>query len=482
MSGTKLTPRAPGGSITPDVSPLHGLEASVGISIAERIARCLPGASFELEALIRLVGVVETGSIPTAAVSCSGRSRLLVNPTFVAERCRRDEHLFLLVMHEMWHVLLGHTTLYPRPTKRHNIAFDALINAGLARQHPEAAYRGFFEELNSPDIFPQLLLRPPRGWPVAPTYRVSGPRGTRDVLRRLYPPPGANTLMPTYEEILELLKNVEEDTAANLLGDHRGEEDTADPMNDPVFGEVVRRIVEKWPPPPIPMKGRDTGGELRAAWLEKQANTTATRRAFAEALAKTLRPATGGARETATDYHVVTVGPGPLPNALDRAQHAKRRLGHTLVLPNQRITLQVRNLEPPMKALIYLDVSGSMQHILPYIMDLLVAPAKRGLTTLRQFSTKIEPLSTQDLLEGTIKTTAGTSINCVLEDALTRPERRILLITDGYVGQPDQALTTRIQEQGYRILSVLPSDGWAGDLQGLGEVVTLPAIIHGGGA
>ena len=66
-------------------------------------------------------------------------------------------------MHELWHVLLGHTTLYARPTAAHNIAFDAIINAGLARQHPEAAYRGFFESLNPVDSFPGLLLRPPAG-------------------------------------------------------------------------------------------------------------------------------------------------------------------------------------------------------------------------------------------------------------------------------------------------------------------------------
>ena len=37
----------------------------------------------------------------------------------------RDEHLFLLVMHELHHVLLGHTRLFPRASRAHNIAFDA---------------------------------------------------------------------------------------------------------------------------------------------------------------------------------------------------------------------------------------------------------------------------------------------------------------------------------------------------------------------
>jgi hypothetical protein len=107
-------------------------------SIAERIAYSLPGSSFELEQLVRLVGIEETDRIPTAAVTTRGRARLLINPAFVAEHCRSDEHLFLLVMHEMWHVLLGHTTLYRRTTVLHDIAFDAVINAGTRTPAPGA--------------------------------------------------------------------------------------------------------------------------------------------------------------------------------------------------------------------------------------------------------------------------------------------------------------------------------------------------------
>ena len=159
--------------------------------LAERLARCLPGASFELETLVRLVGIEETEAIPTAAVTCRGRARLLINPRFVAEHCRRDEHLFLLVMHELWHVLLGHTTLYARPTPDHNIAFDAIINAGLTRQHPAPAYRGFFDVLNPPDVFPALLLRPPLGWP-----KHTGLRRPRPIRHRPPPPPALPAARP----------------------------------------------------------------------------------------------------------------------------------------------------------------------------------------------------------------------------------------------------------------------------------------------
>src|SRR5438105_3374123 len=207
--------------------------------LAERLVSCLPAASFELETLCRLAGIAASREVETAAVTCEGRSRLLINPDFVAAHCQRDEHLFLLVMHELWHVILAHTRLWPRPTPNHNIAFDAVINAGLARQHPEPEYRGFFETLNPANAFPALLLRPPVGWPSAPLYpRASVPQGTNGLMRRLYPPPGVTTVAePLYEELLAVLERSHHDTTGRgtgggggrtgraappvLIGDHR---------------------------------------------------------------------------------------------------------------------------------------------------------------------------------------------------------------------------------------------------------------------
>ena len=51
--------------------------------LAERLARCMPGASFELEALVRLVGIEETdvrpdggGDVPGPGPDCSINPRL----------------------------------------------------------------------------------------------------------------------------------------------------------------------------------------------------------------------------------------------------------------------------------------------------------------------------------------------------------------------------------------------------------------------
>jgi len=464
-------------------------------SIAERIAHSLPGSSFELEQLVRLVGIEETDTIPSAAVTTRGRARLLINPDFVAEHCERDEHLFLLVMHEMWHVLLGHTTLYRRTSTLHNIAFDALINAGLTRQHPEHAYRGFFEDINPADVFPSLLLRAPIGWPHAPDYEPSvGPAWVPRILRQLYPQPHESVCEPTYDELIALLEeHVDEQARAleellegvTLLGEHcdvdgthDGDAFAGDPMSDPLFGEVIRRIVEKWPPPPTTLAGRDAGGDPRTRWVGGGAVPTSAREVFRRALTRALEPDRRGERRQHRALQRVTVGPGPLPNPADRTLHARRRLVGAGVLANQQVALPVRGLDVPQRALVYLDVSGSMASMLPDLVDLLVPAARRRLITVRQFSTIVAPLGVDELATGRLTTTDGTHIDCVLEDAAERNERRIVIVTDGYVGRPAPRLLDGLQARGVQVISVIPAGGWLADVTGWSEVVELPEVAR----
>ena len=113
-------------------------------SLVRRVLEAVPAGAYEMNALLSLVRVEASAEVETAAVSCEARPVLRVNPAFVERHCRSDEHLFLLVMHELHHLLLGHTRLFPRPTPAHNLAFDAVINALLCGRFPERAYTSFF--------------------------------------------------------------------------------------------------------------------------------------------------------------------------------------------------------------------------------------------------------------------------------------------------------------------------------------------------
>ena len=139
-------------------------------SLVRRVLDAVPARSHALGALLQLFRVEASEDVPTACVSCERRPVLRVNPRFVDEHCRSDAHLFVLVMHELHHVLLGHTRLFPRPTPAHNVAFDAVINALLCARFPEEAYTSFFTQQYGHAKGALRLLAPP-GRPCEPSSR-----------------------------------------------------------------------------------------------------------------------------------------------------------------------------------------------------------------------------------------------------------------------------------------------------------------------
>jgi hypothetical protein len=467
------------------MSPTHDRESE---ALAARIVACLPAATFEMETFCRLVSVRASREVPTAAVTCSDRPRLLLNPDFVAAHCERDEHLFLLVMHELWHVILAHTTLYPRPTPAHNIAFDAVINAGLAWQFRAPEYRGFLEALNPPDAFPALLLRPPVGWPSAPVYPNLPPR-VRQILAQLYPPPADGKgpdprAMPTYQEIVDLLVDAGCAAAGTLIGGHEDPSAEESAARSGALGEVVREIVSRWPPPPFPLGGRDGGGDARAWPVACADPARPVRRAFGRVLRRLLGPPGRATRRRRTQVEAEG-GRGVLPNARDRLAPARRLLGGPGTLWSQPAKALCRAPERPRSTLVYLDVSGSMGALLPHLVGLLAPYVAAGQARVMQFSTEVSPLPPAELRRGTLTTTGGTDIDPVLRHALAdRAVRRALVLTDGYTGAPGAELAAAVKARGLRFHVVLPAESaWREDLAGIAASMTvLPPLNERGNA
>ena len=104
--------------------------------LAARIHNAFPVVQASFFRLLRLLDIEASDEVPTAAVTLGARSRLLINPAFVQERCQTDDELVMLVLHELHHVALGHTRLFPRLTPAQNWAFDCVINAQLCRLFP----------------------------------------------------------------------------------------------------------------------------------------------------------------------------------------------------------------------------------------------------------------------------------------------------------------------------------------------------------
>lgn len=459
-----------------------------GSRLAARLVGCVPAATVEMETLCRMAGIKSTKAIPTAAVECVRRPRLLINPDFAVKYCQRDEHLFLLVMHELWHIILAHTRLYPRVTPAHNVAFDAIINAGLARQYySKPEYRGFFEELNPADKFPSVLLRPPVGWPTHPEYPDVGPPGTRQILERLYPPPKAKQVaMPFYEEILQLLRQYAEqngwvwvDGDPFLLGDHSNPDAEGTVFADPILGDTMRRIAGKMPGNLVGQKP-GKGGAKGEQMTELVPATEYARRAFSHVLRHCLGPREGGQRRRQKTSIPITSGTSVIPNPRDRLASARRKLGMPNTIWAQPGTIKARVPEVPSKAHVYLDVSGSMAEVLPHLLGLILPYVAAGQADIFQFSTMVESLPLARLQHGRLQTTGGTDINCVLEHVLgvTPLVHKALLLTDGATGIPWGNLVDRVREQNLRIYVVLPSESaWEEDLKDVASfMTTLPPL------
>jgi len=447
--------------------------------LRSRIFSVLPAASFQMDKLLSLVDIVATQAVPSAAVECLVHPRLLLNPDFVAQHCRTDEHLFMLVMHELQHVVLGHTRLFPRPTRAHNLAFDAVINALLCRQFPGRAFTSFFQAINPWDSFPARLLRPPPGWPASPEpLPADATDGERRVHEQLYGK-GGNV---TYHEVFELLVKVlgrdgaagdqahrgdrahhgdqadpeghsssgdasgpDADADPVLLGDHSGAHwegawDAA-ASQDATLRGVLRRVVEGWPPPDRRIAGRDLGRTAGNWFLKPAGNPALTLRA---ALRRLLARAgvLGGAANTSKrmaprmiDMEVETV----LPQLGDRRAHAWLKLyGKLPVLYRERTQQRRWRLSPRPVAHVYLDVSGSMNAALPALAAVLRPLHRERAIKLFVFSTVIDEVRPGDLTRQGLANTGGTDIRCVLAHLAAMPcarrPRRTLLLTDGYVG------------------------------------------------
>lgn len=395
--------------------------------LEERILDAFPSGNYGLLALLRLLDIVETDEVETAAVECTELPRLRVNPQFVERHANTPEHLLMLVMHELHHVLLGHTRLFPRVTAVDNLLFDAVINALLCRMFPGAEYTSFFSRYYRDDCYPECLLRPAAGWtpkgpvPVPPALTGSGMARVRQVYGALYSETGAH-----YQELYDALRSVIAPAAeaVPLLGSHGAD---LEPLTGTVF-EVVRSVVEHWPQPPSPIAGRSWSELLDLRPVVPRPSNRAVLRAL---LRKVAQPG-NGARSGLPAPEPVTIA-SPVP-ARDRRAIVLRALGAQQLLYRRDVsTIRRAACE---RVHVYLDVSGSIGACKGALYGAVLDCRELVHPAVHLFSTEVHDISLPDLRTGKCCTTGGTSIECVAAHMHRHRVRRAVLLTDGFVGRP----------------------------------------------
>jgi hypothetical protein len=429
-----------------------------------RVLDAIPAGAFEMNALLSLLRIEETEDVPTASVSCERRPVLRINPSFVRTHCRSDEHLFLLVMHELHHVLLGHTRLFPRATRAHNIAFDAVINAMLVARFPAEAYRSFFLDLYGAEEGALRLLAPPAA-------RRINDRSLERIHELLY---GDHWI--TSEEVFNaIVDGIGESAGGILLGDHGADIDTwgTDGRVDAAFVDAIRAIVETWPPPETPIRGRSLADTLTSVRVRPRTPDVAVRDVIRRALLGAAQNRYTGALTSTRSV----LRQDAVPNARDRHAAVARACGADPMLYWQASPLRGSRSG---RARVFLDVSASMQEYVPLLYGALVSLRAHVHPELRQFSTHVAPLSMAKLAEGQIRTTGGTDIGCVLQHMRTHRICRALVITDGYVGTPAPGEIQVVRNSGLDLRIVLTPDGWRRDIESVAtRIDELPRVERG---
>jgi hypothetical protein len=434
--------------------------------IVERIYAVLPACSLQLHRLFGLLRIRFSDDVTTACVTCRARPELVLNKSFVDLFCRSDEHLFMLVMHELYHVILGHTSLFPKSTPTLNIVFDAVINAMLCREYPQREYTSFFTQLYQPGRLPHALLRPPE-----PGTELPQPAAA--ALAMLYGSESCGTYYDVFQALRECVLPA---GGVLLLGSHGGENESE---NNPEIRALVEAIAKRWPRPPQFLDRRALGG----AWKHDAYGRSQPGAAFIRGVRQLLQRAglrlgwPGGNRSGVMRQPVPVQS--FLPSPRDRTLAARRELQGEVLLSTGELTAPRRQRAMRRRALVYLDVSGSMRDFLPYLAGAMAPFVRARLCTLFIFSTEVRPVSLSELRDGRFASTGGTSINCVLEHYLTLPSQarpsRLVVLTDGYTGRPAASLLQRCRAKLY---CGLVSSSYRDDLEdAAADIVALPALI-----
>ncbi len=402
---------------------------------------------FAVRAVLKVLQVEFTETVPTLAVTCETRPRLLVNLAFLKKHCRTDQHVKAVICHEFLHVLLRHTERFAGFSPAEHVAFDAVINAIIHRELGDD-YSEFMSRYYAKEKGVRRLLRPPppliprhgsRSTPLSPVVRAWG---------SLY----AGLLIA--DDIADLARDILDtetvpSTGTVLIGGHDHTEFAGE------LPEVLQEALDQalksmngdgiWRSP----KERGVGANAyRAAIPGVSEGVQRWRRETLEVLRRHLVPDPKAVRRDTRPLHftVPVLSPG------DR--RATLRALWSPLLPEALWSTEQRLRSGT--AQVYLDVSGSMNAEMPLIIGLLARLGSFIRKPLWAFS---DVVAKAEIVNGRLlaDTTGGTSMACVLEHiAETRPAAAVV-VTDGYIETLSPALLAGVR--GTRLHVIVTRDG-----------------------
>lgn len=414
-----------------------------------------------IRAVLRILETEFTDQVPTLAVTCEQRPRLLVNLAFLSAHCRTEAQVKAVICHEFLHVLLRHTESITELTPPEHLALDAVINAIIHRTlGPD--YSAMMSRYYAEAKGVTRLLRPPTDRELELSWRADVSASERRLglaWRALY----AGQLIA--DDIRDFARDHFRGKvpASALLGNH---DDSGAGRGDD--GEGAAALADALDTALKAMNGsgifrspRERGvgaqvyrNEVRAA---DRAVEQWRREAYA-VLRRHLLPDSASAvtERAATSCVLPVLSPGDRRAAL--------RALWSPFLPDARwdTTQPVR----AGSAHVYLDVSGSMNAEMPLIVALLGRLTPYIRRPFWAFSNVVAPARIE---QGRLiaDTTGGTSLGCVLEHVARTKPRAAIIVTDGYV-EHIPASQMAAAARGTRLHAIVTRDGNANLLQRAG--------------
>ncbi|MBC8214946.1 MAG: hypothetical protein H8E64_00310 [Candidatus Marinimicrobia bacterium] len=413
--------------------------------LKNRIYNVYPVGRFELDKLLSVIDIRWNDTIDTAAVRTGVFPVMMFNQSFVETKCRSDEHLLMVLMHELYHIILGHTRLFKRVTTAQNIAFDAIINSMICKIMQEPEYTSFFSGFYSDEGI-SALLRPPANWTIdnyESKWKLKGEY--LNIHKALYTDEGDVTYVDIYNAIT---KTIVPKNGILLIGNHGLAGVSFDQFGNPITGDVdfetqkiIVEIVGKWPAVD-PRKGRDEGiGSVEELFTAVNGNKRVSS-VIKKALEKVVNSATGSIR---LNKYRPTESLLPYPTIPDRKASVLSSLGQNPIFFKGNIIKSTPTHVG--KVHIYLDVSGSMEEYLEVIFGSLIPLRQYLHPIVHCFSTEVHDHSIKEVLSGRYKSTFGTHIDCVLKHIEQKKINKAMVITDGYVGEPSEHLLNKLPEK-----------------------------------
>ena len=410
-----------------------------------------------IRAVLKVLCVEFTDTVPTLAVTCETRPRLLVNLAFVRAHCRTEAHVKAVICHEFLHVLLRHTERLTELTRPEHLAVDAVINAIIHRSlGPE--FSGMMSRYYAGERGVARLLRPPTDDEQRRTNLVfcrrlrTRPEETRvlSAWAGLY---GGRLVADDIRDLARDLVEPHDRPIAPLLGNHdnlpRG---TALPatLTGPL-ADALDTALKSMNGSDVFRSPKERGVGAEAYRNEVRAAETAVDRWRRETFAVLRRHLLPDPQSIAREPSVRSFA---LPVLSPGDRRAALRSLWSPFLPDAR--WETEHTARTGSAHVYLDVSGSMNAEMPLIVALLGRLTPYIRRPFWAFSNVVAPARIE---QGRLiaDTTGGTSMRCVLDHVARTKPRAAIVVTDGYIEavSPTQVAATA----GTRLHVIITRDG-----------------------